>query len=108
MAVSEEILFGVRSPWRTDPIEFITKPGYDIVRGSSPGFYEYAADGVVSSKQVDAVQLIEWGMARPVESDLFKPSKKFEFTGNGMVIRDFVDGTDDYLIQDGGKIAVEP
>lgn len=106
MAVSEEILFGVRSPWRTDPIEFITKPGCDIVRGSSPGFYEYAADGVVSSKQVDAVQLIEWGMARLIESDLFKPSKKFEFTGNGMAICDFVDGTDGYLIQDGEKIAV--
>lgn len=104
-SVSEEKLFGVRSPWRTDPIEFVTKPEYDIVRGSSPGYYDYAVDGVISSRQVDAVQLIEWGMARPIESDLFKPMKKFEFTGNGMAIRDFVDGTENFLIQDGGKIA---
>lgn len=101
----EKGLFGVHAPWRSDPIKFKDDRSFEIVRGSAPGYYKYSVDGVVCSKQVDAVQLIEWKMAEAFSSDLILPeSKLFRLTGSEAVMRDFIDESGDYLVERNGSV----
>ena len=101
----EKGLFGVHAPWRSDPIRFKDDRSFEIVRGSAPGYYRYSVDGVVCSKQVDAVQLIEWKMAEPFSSELILPeSKLFRLTGSEAVMRDFIDESGNYLVEKNGNV----
>lgn len=106
---TSEVIFGDRTPWRSDPVRFTDKSGCEIVKGTSPGYYRYAVDGVVSSRQVDAVQLVEWEMAELFSSTLITPSERgVEFNGAETVVRDISLSNDDlsssYLIERGGEI----
>lgn len=105
-----EVLFGDRTPWRSDPVRFTGKSGCEIVKGTSPGYYRYAVDGVVSSKQVDAVQLVEWEMAELFSSTLITPFERgVEFSGAETVVRDISVADDvpssSYVIERNGEIS---
>lgn len=98
-------IFGNHTPWRSDPVKFTDKPGCEIVRGTAPGYYRYAVDGVFSSKQVDAVQLVEWEMAEIFSSELFAPFERgVEFNGAEIVVRDISSSESTYLIEREGDL----
>jgi len=103
--ITNDRLCGVNQPWKSDPIKFVNNPSFEVVRSATPGYYIYSVDGIVSSEQVDAVQLVEWKMAELLPNELFTPSAGGpEFTGVESVVRDFIDGGKGYLVERGGCI----
>ena len=96
-------------PWEIDPIEFV-EGDWEIARAERPGMYIYRVYGVSTSEEVDAAQLIEWGMARVLQYEVLAPwEDSIHFPPDGRIMRRIYDkGTKAnrcYVIADGDGFA---
>lgn len=98
-AFLDKLLFriGNDTPWETDGIEYVASDDYIIHRGPCEGLYNYMYKGYYVYDCVDAVQLLQWNMARIKGFSLF-PSwagSGIKFPINGAAIRYFADTSAD-------------
>ncbi len=79
-------------PWPEDAIDFLDGD-WKIYRSSVPGLYRYEAGGIFANNEVDAVQLIEWGMAKRHRYGAMTPweNSGLTFADGAQVLRDLAD-----------------
>lgn len=80
-------------PWEEDGIDLIENKHWIIRRADVEGFYTVEIDGVLSLRIVDAVQLIEHGMAKAHEFELLKVWKNSDirYLPGNLILRNFAD-----------------
>lgn len=81
-------------PWEEDGIGFL-EGDWTIRRADIRGLYTYVRFGVAPRVAVDAAQLVEWGMAAPIEYELLTPwrGSGITFVPGAVVMRDLLDSS---------------
>ncbi len=99
----------INTPWEDDEIEFV-KGNWKIERSDCVGLYRYSVSGIEGQCEVDAVQLIQWNMAKVRDYPTLHPwdNADITFLTDG-IIRDPRDksnpkGKRNYLLEKDGKI----
>ncbi len=97
-------------PWREDEIVFL-EGDWEIFRSETPGLYRYRVKGIEASNAVDAVQLIDWGMAQIIRYSALEPwaGSNIRLLPEAEVLRDLTDRTSPeadrrYFLVEGKKL----
>ena len=97
-------------PWEDDDIEFLTGD-WEIRRADCVGLYRYSISGIEGQRAVDAVQLIQWKMAKVCDYPTLHPWENSDvtFACDCEIIRDPRDqsspkGKRRYLLEQNGEI----
>lgn len=90
--MTENDVNSIYTPWNDDEIEFL-KGDWKIRRDVCYGLYRYSISGIECQQPVDAVQLLDWKMAKICDYPCMHPWDRSDisFVDNAVVIRDPVD-----------------
>lgn len=97
----------VKEPWADDEIEFLSGD-WEIRRAEYEGLYNYSVNGIWAHASVDAVQLIEWKMARLIKYEALTPQSAsgIAFVTDTEIMRDVItNDVNSYIINEGSSLA---
>ncbi len=101
---------GNDEPWEEDLIEFEENEKVVIHRGSCSGLYKYRYNGIIVDTEVDAVDLVAFGMAKKAQIEICAPwaESGIKFADSAFVLRDIINYTldsvdGDYIIEEDNK-----